>query len=141
MSTSILNLNFLEELNKKTVQYYDSQITPNITGKTVIIQMARFTKYPISKADFKRVLDIIKEELLLILPQENLMGSIDGYLIFDLRGKILLRFGESNLPDSYTLKSIFPYCQTEENKDILALLSDEEILTATVKKTFEEYCY
>ena len=108
MSTSILNLNFLEELNRKIIKYYDEdEVVPNITSATVTIQKVHFAKYQIPKADFKRVLDIIKEELLLIVPQESSMGAVEAYIIFDLQGQILLRFDESNLPDSYTLKSIF----------------------------------
>ena len=142
MSTSIENINFLEELNRKIIKYHDEdEVVPNITHTTVTIQKVHFTKYQIPKADFKRVLDIIKEELLLILPQESLMGFIEGYIIFDLQGKIILRFGGSNIPDSYTLKAIFPYCHSEENKIILDHLSEEKILTATVKETFEDYCY
>jgi len=138
MSTSIENLNFLEELNRKIIKYYDDdEIVPNITSETVTIQKVHFTKYQIPKADFKRVLDIIKEELLLILPQESSEGAVEAYIIFDLQGQILLRFDASNLPESYTLKSIFSYCRTEENKEILAQLAADKILSAKMREIFE----
>ena len=141
MSTSIENINFLEELNRKIIKYHDEdEVVPNITHTTVTIQKVHFTKYQIPKADFKRVLDIIKEELLLILPQESSTGAVEAYIIFDLQGQILLRFDASNLHDSYTLKSIFPYCRTEENKEILAQLAADKILSAKMRETFE-WCY
>ncbi len=139
MSTSLIeNLNFLEELNRKIIKYYDKdEVVSNITSETVTIQKVHFTKYQIPKADFRRVLDIIKEELLLILPQESSTGAVEAYIIFDLQGQILLRFDASNLPDCYTLKSIFSYCRTEENKDILAQLAADKILSAKMREAFE----
>ena len=141
MTNSIENINFLRELNDKTIDYHDVTLTPNISGGTFTVKRARFTDYQISGNDFKKVLEIIQKELLLVFPQESLMGSIEGYLIIDLHAQLLLQFGTSNLPEGYSLKKLFHLCTSEQNKEILKQLMEEGILGGTIKEKFEDYCY
>ena len=136
------NLLFLEDISKRTVIW---RTTHGILGgKNSNGQMPEFTKYKIPKNDFKKIISIIKEEFFLVVPHENLMGAIDGYCIHDLDGKLLLIFGESNLPTEYgfTLDKIFTsVVRTDQNLDIHAQLKKEKKVSCKIHKEFAEYCY
>ncbi|GEM_PF-3158440 len=137
---SIKHLDFLEKLMDMTVTYYDMSVIPNITSKTFQIKKVGYTRSRISLIDFKSVLAIIKEGCLLVLPHVNKIGSIDGYIISDVRGNVLLMFGEDNIPEKYSLQSFFVFCHTKQNKGIIKALSEtNDMMTITLLDTFEAY--
>lgn len=135
-NTSFENINFLEELNGKTVRWHDN-LVPNIYGTPFSVSGAEFTKTYIAKCDFKRVLQIIEDEVLIVLPQTDQGGSVEGYILLDVHGKPLLQFGESNLPEAYSLPKLFDQlCCSEQNKLLLAEFLSEEKIASLLKKEF-----
>ncbi len=137
-------LNLLKGLHEKTVTWSSTPLHPNLSGKTFLTDISQFTKYVIPKGDFKKTLEIVKDELLLILPKENLMGYIEGYDILDLDGKLILRFGESNIPKEagFTLEKIFEtYVVSDENLEIHQQLRAEKKINCEIHENFEQYAY
>lgn len=137
-------LSFLEELNKKTVTWHHGVLQPNMGGNPMHIKTSEFTRYVISESDFKKVLKIIHDEILLVVPKETLMGYIEGYDVRDLQYKLLLRFGEKNIPkeSGFTLQKLFTcLVRSRQNVEICKQLDAEGLKGCIIKKTFEDYCY
>jgi hypothetical protein len=130
---SIEKINFLDELGQKTVIWQRGESSG----------ISEFTKYNFTKNDFKKIQEIIKDEFLLVLPKENTMGLIDGYDVHDLQGKLLLRFGEPNLPKDcgYTLEKLFKQLvRSEQNVEIHKQLKGENKIQVELQETFAAYC-
>ncbi|HBB04056.1 TPA: hypothetical protein DCZ39_04135 [Patescibacteria group bacterium] len=141
---TIDNLSFLKALNEKTVKWNTGTLTPNLSGRSFQITHSEFTSYKIPKSDFKKVLEIVREECLLFLPHTTLTGFIDGYGVHDLDGQLVLLFGEQNIPKDcgFTLKKIFnSVFRSEQNLEIYKILENEATIVCTMHETFEQYCY
>jgi len=137
-------LSFLEQLNQKTVTWHDGVLQPNMGAGPIHIKTSEFTDYVISKPDFKKVLEIIHDEILLVIPKETLMGYIEGYDVRDLQYNLLLRFGEKNIPkeSGFTLQKLFTcLVRSRQNIEICEQLREEGLKGFFIKKTFEDYCY
>jgi hypothetical protein len=135
------NLEFLKKLNAKTIEFYESTRTPNISGSPQRVRMYRFKNHVVSKITLDRVLKIVEEELLFIYPKKSLGGySIEGYEIRDLNGEILFAFSKKNLHPGANLKEIFNFCQTPQNNLILTELKKEKkFFGGPVRGTFENF--
>ncbi|MCX6825207.1 MAG: hypothetical protein NTY80_03190 [candidate division SR1 bacterium] len=142
MDTIIGNLNFLAEVAVKTVVWKPTQATTNISKTVIHGKYPDFTKHVMSKCDMKRIIETVREEMLLMMPHEDLMGYIKGYTVHDLKGNIILIFGEKNIPKDagFTLKKIFDsVVRSEENLELHALLKAENKIYAEIEDSFEEY--
>jgi hypothetical protein len=136
------NIKFLKDLHLKTTKKVPTSFTPNISEKTYQGYFFDFTDYVLSHEEFDKIFSIIEEELLLILPKENIMGYIEGYDVRDLDGELLMRFGEKNLPEGRDLRKIFLICKSNQNEVILKELHKEKKLTHIyIMQKFENYCY
>lgn len=135
-------INFLKNLHLKTTEAVPCSMTPNMSGRTLSGSFLHFKNYIISEKDFENIFRIILEELLLIIPKESLMGFIEGYCIYSLDGKLIFAFSEKNIPGNSSLKELFLFCQTEQNKTILAELQKEGMFSSFyIDKRFEDYNY
>ncbi|MBU0627465.1 hypothetical protein KKG31_02585 [Patescibacteria group bacterium] len=125
--SKIEELNFIEELGEKTT-----------TGKG----SCEFTNYKIHKSDFKKILGIIKSHDLLVLPKESAGGSIEGYDVLSLQGKLILRFGEKNLPPKecgFTLEKLFTQLvRDKDNLFIYEILKEDKIIQMELPESFTE---
>jgi len=137
----IRNMEFLKDLYQKTTKFFKSTLSPNMNGNPFEVTRSRSTGYRLSKEDLDLVIKIIQEDFLVFLPQEDMMGYINGYKVLNLEGKYVFQFWEDNLPKEITLESIFPYTQSIQNKEILRLLKEEKILFVKLHENFKDYCY
>ena len=136
------NIDFLKNLHFKTTNIVSSTLTTNISKTTYRSSIVYFRNYVITNEDFEKIFKIIQEELLLIIPKENLMGFVDGYTIYGLDGELILMFGKENLPKGKDLTKIFDYCHTEQNKLILnELQKKKKWRYFQIKDKFEDYDY
>lgn len=138
------NLSFLRDLNEKTVVWHTGTLTPNLSGRSFQSKHPEFLKYEIPKADFKKVFEIVREELFLVVPHTSLMGYINGYSVRDLEGKLILLFGEQNIPKNcgFTLKKIFTSVfRSEQNMEIYQVLNADKKISIEMHEEFEQYCY
>lgn len=137
------NLAFLRSIAKKTVRWNETESYPNISGGPVRQKDSTFTKYRIDPEDFKKVLDIIRTDFYLIMPQSGYLGFI-GYDVLDLKAKLVLRFGVGNLPKDcyYTPKRIFSsLVRSKQNIEIYAELEKEKLFLPPLHESFENYQY
>lgn len=137
------NKDFLQQLSKKTFYWQDRTLRPNMSKKTIYTKSAEFHKYKIFLADFRKVLSIIAKELLFVRPKISLMGYVEGYWVYEINmfakeKELVLLFGEEQLPQGHTLKSLFDVlCHSKANRQMLQILPKEQ----TIKSKFEEYRY
>ena len=76
-----------------------------------------------------------------MLPNAQFDKGFIGYVVHDLDGKVLLEFGEKNIPAGFTKEKLFvQICQSERNKSVLELLEGSGILAAKIPETFPECC-
>lgn len=137
MSTE--NLSFLKALNKKVVRWSPLQEQPP-AGKSALTS-TEFTNVCLSKQEFKRILEIITEELLVMLPQTHLEKGLVGYVVHDVDGRVVLEFCEKNIPEGFSMEKLFSQiCNSPQNKELLQQLADEGIMAAKLPKTFQECC-
>jgi hypothetical protein len=141
---TVFNLNFLAQIAEKTVIWKPTEFQPNMEGEKIPAKMSEFTAYAISKADFKKVLDIVHEETLVVLPKENLMGFLEGYDVCDLECKLILRFGEPNLPkdSGFTLEKLYAsWVRSESNLELYELLKMDGKTLPKIHECAEQHCY
>lgn len=62
------NLSFLRSIGKKTVKWHQTISYPNVSGGPVKYHDSSFTKHRIDSKDFKKILDIIRKDLYLVVP-------------------------------------------------------------------------
>ena len=134
---------FLKQLSDKTFYWQDDILQPNMNEKPFNGKSAEFKKYRIPKADFRKVLTIIAKEPLFVRPKTSLPGYIEGYWVYDVNmitkeKKLVLLFGEENIPRAYTVKNLFDLlCHSKTNREIIQILPREQ----PIKSEFEEYRY
>ena len=135
------NKKFLKSLSEKTVTWSDVSMRTNISLSVFNTKMSSYTNYVFSLEDFKKIFEILEEENdIFLMPQESLMGWIDGYNIYSIKKKLLLRFGKSSIPaeSGYTLETIFnDFVRSERNLKIYQKVKD----FIPIKDSFDEYCY
>ena len=97
----------MRSIGRKTVKWDDCVWSINYFMVPRYFKQSRLTKYCIDSKDFKKILDIIRKDLYLVVPQSGYLGFV-GYDVLDLNAKLVLRFGKVNLPKGYyTSKRIF----------------------------------
>lgn len=120
------NLAFLVALSEKTVE-------SDVSGAV------KFTSYRISSEDFQKVIDVICGNYLL-MPKTGFMGLIDGYDVINKEGKLILRFGEKNLPAEYTLREVFlSIVRSAENLQFHQKLFEQKKVFEIIESKFGDY--
>lgn len=136
------NLSFLRSIGKKTVKWHQAISYPNVSGGPVKYHDSSFTKHRIDSKDFKKILDIIRKDLYLVVPQSGYLGFV-GYDVLDLNAKLVLRFGKVNLPKGYyTSKRIFSsVVRSKQNIEIYNELKNQKLFLPPLHEEFEDYEY
>lgn len=62
------NLAFLRAIGRKTVKWYQTTLYPNMSGGPITADVSDFTKHRIDVEDLKKILDIIRTDLYLVVP-------------------------------------------------------------------------
>lgn len=133
---------FLKSLSEKTVIWNNVSMRTNISLTVFNTKMSSYTEYVMSQKEFDRVFEILKQEDdIFIFPQESLMGYIEGYNIYTLKGKLLLRFGRVNMINSSNdaLQKIFDDVVLSERN--LLIIKRAKKVFHQIKENYSDYCY
>jgi hypothetical protein len=129
------NKKFFEELEKQLLEWrYGSYCGISTTWPD-------FLEHRLSKDEFNKIIEIIKEELWILVPHDNGFG-IKGYYVYDLERNLVLAFGKENVPINKRetgkgkLKKIFE--KEVQSKRNLYLCQE---LGIGIKKNFSDYDY
>lgn len=144
------NEKFLKELFEKTVIWRHGKLRPNMGGHTIHTRWADFSKFTFSPELFGQLLEVIKTERLLVLPEESVMGWIEGYRVCDYNlltheMELVMLFGGEQLPQGHTLKELFSsLCHSQQNRELLSCYVPKEGYVderEVLENEFEDYSY
>lgn len=128
---------FFEKLREKVLKNHN-----NAKLEPFHPPIVQFTNCKITKGDFKKLLEIIEGELLIVIPNvTGFITALAGYHVFDLKGKFIFSFSENNIPEGFTLKGLFySLFMGQQNLELLSYLKEEGKFHMEFYESFDEYC-